>query len=495
MHNKYLWVLICVIGGLALFVELFLLSSTIDYFPLHPTVGDLGNHIAKLYFLDTFGFHKYNPLWYHGITTFRFYPPGWSYFTIPLYWMTNNLLLATYLGLIMAFIVGFFGVLFLGRIAGLSWIKTLSLYLLIFSSYHLINFVLGLGRYPELLSWMLFIFLFGIVWYYKDRKVTWGFFWSIPVFSLMLLTHSYPVVVSCLLYLSLLLTREEIKEYVIIIISFLVPFFITFFWWKGLFFLLNQQNGHLYGAGQELIDPRTVISSNTIIIIGFCVAMFLYLRTFSDNKEKYFSAPFILTAFLLLSRNIAMIPVFNQLPVNSYNIFFLILTVFYFIKVSQKKYKTIIPIILLLGIISSSLYSFYFITPELSYTDLDKQFIELIPNSNGRVWIDNETQDAYHDKLNAFAASMYNKTVSSGHDTDTPSQNVVMINNIKYKYLEALQKSRDDLRNRDCELFTEDIHALEADEIITYDEPCKFLVDCGFTIKERTKDLCLMVIK
>src|SRR3989344_8746879 len=94
--------LVIILLAIYLLIRLINQSSIINDFPFD-FVNDISSHMAKIYFLDQYGFREIVPYWYNGYDLFKFYPPGWFYFTFPLYKMFNDIQLAAYISIILMF--------------------------------------------------------------------------------------------------------------------------------------------------------------------------------------------------------------------------------------------------------------------------------------------------------------------------------------------------------------------------------------------------------
>ena len=99
-----------IIGDLILFVylvyRLINQSKILAFFPLDIT-NDISSHIAQLYFLKVCGFHNLCQYWYNGYELFKFYPPGWFFFSYPLLWLFKKPELATYISILIILILSF----------------------------------------------------------------------------------------------------------------------------------------------------------------------------------------------------------------------------------------------------------------------------------------------------------------------------------------------------------------------------------------------------
>ncbi|MFA4887901.1 MAG: hypothetical protein WC595_06845, partial [Candidatus Nanoarchaeia archaeon] len=131
--------------------------------------NDVSSYMAQLHFLDVCGFHQACPYWYNGFTTFTFSPPGWYFFTYPLHLLFSDVKIATYVSLILMFLLGLFLLIKLGKTANFSLTKRIAFFALFFGNASAIGNFIRLGRVNELLGWILFIPLFFLFYHYRDK--------------------------------------------------------------------------------------------------------------------------------------------------------------------------------------------------------------------------------------------------------------------------------------------------------------------------------------
>ena len=84
-------------------------SKWIKYFPLDIT-NDLSAYVSLLHFFDVYGYLANVPNWYNGFILFNTYPPGWVFFTYPIYKLLGNLILASYVSMVLLYILGGVGI-------------------------------------------------------------------------------------------------------------------------------------------------------------------------------------------------------------------------------------------------------------------------------------------------------------------------------------------------------------------------------------------------
>src|SRR3989344_8074240 len=119
--DKWLYLPILILGSY-LIVRLVDQSQLMFHFPLDYT-NDISSYMAQLFFLDKCGFHQFCPYWYNGFTAFQFTSPAWFFFTLPLYWIFNDVKTATYISMVLIFLIGLVSFILFGRLFNLSLVK------------------------------------------------------------------------------------------------------------------------------------------------------------------------------------------------------------------------------------------------------------------------------------------------------------------------------------------------------------------------------------
>ena len=106
-------------------------SKILRIFPLDYT-NDWASYMTQLFFLDKCGYYNFCPYWYNGIITFKSAPPGWYFFTFPLYKVTGSVLVAAFSSLIIMLILAFIAIYIFGRKNNFSFIKISAFFILFF---------------------------------------------------------------------------------------------------------------------------------------------------------------------------------------------------------------------------------------------------------------------------------------------------------------------------------------------------------------------------
>src|SRR3989344_6937584 len=145
-----------VILGINFFIRLIDQSQIIFTFPLD-YANDISSDLARVFFLAKCGLHNYCPYWYNGFIAFKGFSLGWSLFTLPLYLLTKNILVATSISIILIYIISFIFLFALGKIERFSNLTTIAFFVFIFGNAIAIGNFIKLGRIESLFAYMLFL--------------------------------------------------------------------------------------------------------------------------------------------------------------------------------------------------------------------------------------------------------------------------------------------------------------------------------------------------
>ena len=462
-------------------------SYMLKYFPLR-SAGDMAIHIANVFFLDQYGFHKIVPNWYNGFQLFELYSPGWSYLGLFIYKLTGNYLIMTYAALIITYAIGFLGIYLICKNQNISKSNTLFFFLAFFFNYILAVYAIRTGRFPELLAWSIFTLFFFAIIYCKDRTFTWKAVFIPVIYALLMLTHIYVFVVASTLLASILLVKSN-KERLTLVLLVLLTLVITSFWWIP-FFNASQQvkdGAAEYGAGLELLDASTLISTNTAIGLLFIAIFIFYAR--ENRKAIAFYLPMLVLDILLLSRLIYFVPILRSVPTTPYNVFFAFISLFMIFKLQNSNAKKVAFIGLIIFAVFSAAYTLR-IDLDYKYSSTDKEFFDVLAHVEHSYLMLDETPDVHHEKMAAYAATYHNLSTPIGYFREYESLKYVMANGKEVLLKEALNSIRNDFKNKDCK-FLHGLNELNVDEIIVKREYCSFVRSCDLKEKYSTSSLCL----
>ncbi len=352
--------------------------------------NDVSSYMAQLHFLKVCGFHQICPYWYNGFETFKFSPPGWYMLNYPLYLILNDVKIVTYISIVLMLIAGFIIFYRLGKLADMSTTKRIAFFALFFGNASAIGNFIRLGRVNEMLSWVFFIALFFIFYYYKDKKIDYKFYVCIPLYALIVLSYHTTGVLSSLLWLGFLLTKKSTKDFLKTIISGILSLGLTSFWLVP--FILNifsesaipelKQGKWIWYFGKNALFTNIAV---LIMPLIFIILFYFYYKGENRNNTNFrLFMPVVVLGALFLLRLTPLLPVFNQIypdPILHFLVFF---GIFFLLKLDinelGSKMKNIaVHSIMILTFLSISVNLFY--TPYFSVPDseIEKEFISYVP--------------------------------------------------------------------------------------------------------------------
>ena len=493
--EKY-WVhIIVIIGGLNLLYRFVDESQLFHIFPFDFT-NDISAYMAQLHFLKVCGFHNFCPYWYNGFVNLIISQPGWYFFAYPLYLMLGSVTAATYISMILLFIIAFFAVQYFGRKMNLDKSKRIAFYILFFANASVIGNVIRNGRQHFMLNLILLVILFSIIWSYKNKKLNIFFFTSSIVYSLMLVTHYQETVLAALFFLCLFIYKKSIKEKLIIISSFLLSFLLAS-WWL-IYFIRDISTSSLL-AFQEgkrvLLFNKEVILTNLlafIIPITLLIIFYIYYKRKQDERrEILFFFPVIALCILYLTRIIILIPVLRNISQVPYLMFFLFFILLIFFKeeklfMQESRWKTLIPIGIVLLVVLSTVISITYTPFFIQPTPLDKDIIKLFPYVDGRfVFIGPLERDgytaSYSKPLYSYASIYYNLSTPDGWSPPLTSLDYQLRLDDFYKHI--IEKGCDEIRD--------ELKFFNTTNVISMNQRCEMVRKCGFKEIKIVEDVCL----
>lgn len=464
-------------------------SKMLYFFPLD-YVNDVSSYMAQLHFLKVCGFHKFCPYWYNGFTTFNFSPPGWYFLTLPLYLFFGKVTTATYISIIFSLIGGFILIYKLGHLASLSRIDKITLFALFFGNASAIGNFIRLGRAPELLSWIIFIPLFLILYSYRKKKIDNLFYISSLLYALIIITYHSTGVLSLFLWLGFFLTRESILEKLKVTLTIIMALAISSFWLLP--FITNifkksaipylKQGTWIWNSSLSNLSINIAVF---IIPLIFLILSYLYFKGENKNKKNLlFFLPTIIFGILFFLRLTPLIPIFDQIypdPIIHYLIFF---GVFFLLKIDYNQIRpriikisnVAIILIVLISILISLFYTPYFKVPD---SQIEKEFISYLPLLNERFVIVGDYPEGPYSKAFYSFAAVYNKKSVSGWYPEEK----------EYQYIQRLQNIHDAFNEKDCIRFRQELNYFNTTEVLTTKGLCAVLKSCDLnevTTKEAT---------
>src|SRR3989344_5926179 len=457
IKDKYLYFSLVIFGVYFIF-RLIDQSQLLYTFPFDKT-NDVAPYMTMLYFLANYGYHQIIPNWQNGFVLFQLYPPGWFYFALPIYLLTNSVLVATYSSLILMFVIIFLTIFYFGMKTDMSITKRIVFFLFLFTNPIAIGNFIRLSRVTELFGWMFFIIL------------------------------------------SSLFLVKGLRERIILIATILISFIITSFWW--FFSFINNLssstiNNEVITKGLIKFDFQWLWTSVTALIIPviFFVIFYYYWKSKKKSKkELLFFLPILILNFLVLSRLIIFIPFFNNIFPDIYLIMFLFFSIYCFLN-SNKVYPNILRNIVIILLVISPLVSIsisHFKTPYFEdRLDVHYDAIEILSFVDDKFFIVGDIgmwvgPKKFYTSLEY--AALYDYGIIF-YDLETASA-VQVLGSSSESYLDSFRKTRTAFSEERCDDFLNGLNILGATNVISYNEQCEILNKCGLKEVAKKGQVCL----
>src|SRR3989338_8068602 len=410
--KRYLYFFIFILMIIAV-LELLQLSKITYYFPS----TDLSSHIANIYFINNYGFHKIIPNWYNGYISFLVYPPG------------------------LLFLSFYFNPV------------SITLFYII-------------GRLPEMLGWSFSFFYIYLIYKYKNKYLDKKFFAIIPVMAIIILTHPSIFILSSLFLLGLFLIKSN-KERTFIIICLLISLLLTSFWLVPAFDEKTTYEIYKPFLNINLLTERILSFLTTIILAGL---IFYNLR--KNKKEILFYSPIILMSFLYVTKLAGYLPVLINMHPRSIALLLILTSLIIFLTSPYKNKfvrRSLIIILQVIPIIFLIIFFYKNVDDYPLYNNSHQEAISLLEDVEdkfiitGKSNVDIRTKDTY-----SYAAVKYNLSTPFGWDL------------IEGSYRDYKKNLTEAFNNEDCNRINRIINEIGGKEIISGYESCGILKECGF---------------
>ncbi|MBI2508172.1 hypothetical protein HYV89_04420 [Candidatus Woesearchaeota archaeon] len=475
LENKVFYFL-TVFLGIIFLINFIKISSLVSYFPLNDFM-DGTSYMGRLALLIKYGYHSFAPNWYNGFYVLQHYAPGWFFFTLPLYWLTESIEISTFISMFLSYLLSLIFFIMLGKEFRISLIKSIAFFLLFYLSPSAFSSFFNLGRLPELLAFTLFIPAFVLI--YKNRELNKKFFFLFfLLFSILMLQQSSIVVFFSFLVLGLFFLISW-KQRLILSILMIVALLLSLFW---LIPFLNDE-----GTALQYIRGITVanfISFGTIISILFFISFLFFWNGRNRNRrDLIFFLPSLILCFLYATRLVSFIPILDKIWPNSYNLFFTFLTIFFILatRFQNNVYKLVnfslylIPLLVLL-------IHFLYPVNGFDYGDTEYEIISMFENVNDRVLIVSAGERLVSTRsLLAYATHYYNITTPDGWGEFSVQQ----------KLYENVEDTKI-VENKSCEEITNNLIDLEIRQIVALSDACRILSDCQYDMVIKKENVCLL---
>ena len=495
LNDRWLYIPIILLGIYLIF-RIIDQSQMINVFPLHYT-NDSPAYMAMLYFLAKYGYHSLVPNWLNGFVLFQFYPPGWFYFTLPIYYLTKNIQLSTFISLLVILISIFLTIFILGKQQKFSIIKRIAFFLFLFGNSIAIGNFIRLGRLPEIFAWMNFIIICAFILYYKDHEINKNFYWIILPLAVLMLSHPGVIFIffSSFIWLTFIIIKKR-KEKIKIIISFVISLILSSFWWVPFILSVIKEKtmvSHPFFREAILITKDwlpTFIVSFIIPIILWITFYYYWKSKNKSKKELILFGPLILLSILFFFKIPIFIPILKNIFPDIYMFAFMFFSLFFFFSTNfdliNKKLKVLILIFIILFPIISISVSMLHTSNFVVHTELEKDAISLLPNVKERFLVIQSPSPTLYDRaFYAYSAIYYNLSTSSGYTTFGTEPK---------DYGEKLADLDRNFKDIPCKEIKDNLNYLKTKEIITFDENCNKLYNCGFVQIAKKNNVCLYQI-
>ncbi|MBS3171251.1 hypothetical protein J4449_01420 [Candidatus Woesearchaeota archaeon] len=486
-----------IISNIILFVYLIYRlinqSKILTFFPLDIT-NDISSHIAQLYFLKVCGFHNLCQYWYNGYELFKFYPPGWFFFSYPILLIFKKPELASYISIILMLLLSFIAIYKIISLKEKSWLLSVSFFLFLFASPASISGFFRLGRVTELFAWVIFLFLTYLILKYKDKKFDFNFIYFIPLYTILIFSHPTVTIIFHFFLLSLFLVKfKDTKQLLALTIYVLLGILFSAFWWYPFVTDLGESRTEefLPELRNRFFDIQGQWTSTVILItiLPLLTLILFYLYYNSKNKDKeelLFYSPILLLAVLVITRIVTFIPYLNFVYPEPYFTFFLIFSLILFFNTNySEKIQKILPSILVFLIVISTLVSINETSLYPNHTELEITTLELLSKTQGSfIIIDPPNPTSYVKAYYSYAPIYLNLTTPSGWSTSELSE----------AHNKLLIKITDEFKNRKCADFKQTSEILELKNIIAYNGFCSIKEKCNLKEIIIKNNACLIKI-
>jgi len=483
-NSKYFYFPI-IIFGIYLIIRLINEAQLISIFPLD-YANDISSYIAQLYFLKECGFHNLCSYWYNGFIAFLYTPPAWYFFTLPIYLLSKNILLSTYISIVLMYIFGLIGFLLMGKLLNISRLKSIGLFFLFFANPNTIGSFLRLGRVTSFFAWVVFIYLFVILLYYKDRDLNRYFLVFIPLYAILILSHFQELILFSFILLGFFLIKDK-KDKIVLILSGLAASLIASFWLIP--FILNVKNSGLwiYQLSRELIYFKgNLLWSNltsSAAVLAFTILFYIYwVQNNKSKKELLFYTPSLILGFLLFTRLIIFLPILRNIALDPYIFYFTLLSLYLFVKVKFSKNSLKIVSILFISlifisVIISSIHSPWFTT----HTKLEEDTIDLLKYVKGNYLIFGVYPTSYSPAYYSYTPIFHNLSSASGWYPHASTKQYVQGLFDLYKYFD----------NKECKKIKSSLEYFNVTQVLGYGDTCITLKECSFNLIESRDKVCI----
>lgn len=459
-------------------------------FPLDYT-NDWASYIAQLFFLAKCGFHQYCPYWYNGFENFLIAPPGWYFFALPFYWITNSFQMAAYISIIAIFILSYIFLYLLCKKENLSITHSIAFFFLFFGNAMAIGDFIRLGRTVSLFPFMLLIPFITLLHYYVSHKIDKYFLLLIPLYSLILISHYQEALLFSTFILGLFLVKKNIKERAYILISFICSLILSSFWLYPFISNVMQKSIIKYNLGEALIsswktEPLTGLMSIIIpLLLG--LTFYNYYKKNKNSAELAFFLPLLFLALIFVLRLHPRMPFLENIHPDPFIMLFLFFTIFFFLKIDLSYYSSILRKAIIITIytvsVASIIVSLVHTPWFIGHSQLEQDMLEIFKNVNGTYMIytsNNIPPTSYSKAYYSYMPLFLNLSTASGWypQITTPEYERLLSDAF-------LPKNKDY-----CPGFIKALQKVNVSYVIGQKENCDYLADCKLYKIQEINGVC-----
>lgn len=490
IKDRWFVLAVILLGAFFLF-KMVSQAQIISYFPLDQN-NDLGCYLGGLHHLAEFGFHNIAPNWYNGYIVLNHYPPGWFFFTLPIYMLLGNIQLAAFISHLLIYMLGLVFFILIGKSQNFSLTKTLFFYLVFYVNPIAVGNFIKLGRLPELLALTLFVGFFAVILHLKEKPITISsILFFVLLYSAVLLAHPSWFILSSFFVPGIFILKNR-KEKIMIAIAATASILMASFWLIPYLSASFSQSFSSYVGLARLFDFKRYFFDNLfsfLLPLFLCFSAFFYFRSLNKNKsrkEMIFYSILFLLSILYFTRLAAFIPVINVIFPDTYNMLFIFFALFFFIKTPQEVYGKIWQIVkigLVLLPLVFIISSILFVPNFRTHNKIDNEILSVLPsiNMDDKFLIEGMPYPTSSLAFYSYASICCNLSTPNGAISDE----------ISHEMLKMLVDTEKYFIGEDCNNFTENIKRLNATVIISYKDYCKFLGSCGLNLNSETESICL----
>jgi hypothetical protein len=480
IEDKHLYFTIIVLGVILIY-QLIKLGSIYNYFPLRG-FADGTTYIGRFFLLAKYGYHNFAPNWYNGTYVLTHFAPGWFFFTLPIYWITQSVENSVFISIVISLLLVFLFLVVLGKSQKISLAKTMAFFLMFVLSPSFYSNLFDLGRMHDLFSLTTFVLGFILIM----KKKVWDFKWLALftlVYGLIILNQPTFAIFFSFLVLGVMWTMKW-KERMGIGISIGIAALLTSFFWVP--FIDNK------GTILEVLVGVTFsnyFSYGTLISLLFLVSFYFYWKdTNWSRRELKIYLPILILGVLYATRLVSLIPFLDKTWPNSYNLFFTFLTLFFLFKTNFKvEVRKLITVgIYLIPFLVIGL-TFIYPTESFEHSERDIEILSIFSHVDERVLIVSAGEPIIDiGSLIAYGTIYHNIETPDGWYSFSASAEL----------FEEVLKTKALVKGRgSCEEILENLESLEVRQVMALSDSCEDIKKCGLEVVVEKKGGCLLEVR